>query len=230
MTLDEVLRELEAAGTEQYRKVYARHGIGENMFGVSYAQLEALRKRIKRDHPLARQLWATGNHDARVLATMIADPSQLDRRLLDAWANELRCYPLTDAFARLAASSPLAGEVMTDWMASPEEWVGRAGWLILAQRAGDASAPDADFEPYLATIEARIHAARNRVRDAMNSALITIGARSDALEPKALAAAERIGKVEVDHGQTGCKTPDAASYIRKMREQQANKVAKKARR
>jgi len=30
-----------------------------------------------------------------------------------------------------------------------------------------------------------------------------------------LAAAKRIGKVEVDHGETSCKTPDASTYIRK---------------
>ena len=49
----------------------------------------------------------------------------------------------------------------------------------------------------------------------MNSALIAIGIRNSALESKALSAAKKIGKVDVDHGETSCKTPDAAKYIRK---------------
>jgi len=64
-------------GTAQNRKVYARHGVGEDMYGVSYSNLGKLRKSIKRHHALAEQLWATGNHDARVLATMIADPAEM---------------------------------------------------------------------------------------------------------------------------------------------------------
>lgn len=65
----------------------------------------------------------------------------------------------------------------------------------------------------LAEIESDIHGSPNRVRHAMNQALICIGVRNNALRKKALAVAKRIGKVEVDHGETGCKTPDAASYI-----------------
>ncbi|MGH9842621.1 MAG: DNA alkylation repair protein [Blastocatellia bacterium] len=66
-----LMKELEAAGTAQNRKVYARHGApADKMFGVSYANLYALRKRIKVDQALADRLWASGNHDARVLMTI----------------------------------------------------------------------------------------------------------------------------------------------------------------
>ena len=61
MNFDQAMKELEAAGTAQNRKVYARHGAGENMFGVSFSNQEKLRKQIKTDHALAEQLWATGN-------------------------------------------------------------------------------------------------------------------------------------------------------------------------
>lgn len=74
--------------------------------------------------------------------------------------------------------------------------------------------------PYLETIERDIHQRANRVREAMNSALIAIGMRSPALEEQALAIAAAIGKVHVDHGDTGCKTPDAAAYIHKARARQ----------
>jgi hypothetical protein len=51
----------------------------------------------------------------------------------------------------------------------------------------------------------------------MNSALISIGIRNDRMEKLAIAAAKRIGPVEVDHGETDCKTPDAEDYIKKAR-------------
>jgi hypothetical protein len=50
----------------------------------------------------------------------------------------------------------------------------------------------------------------------MNNALIAIGGRNEALRKQATAAAKRVGKVDVDHGDTACKTPDAVSYIEKM--------------
>jgi hypothetical protein len=57
----------------------------------------------------------------------------------------------------------------------------------------------------------------------MNNVVITIGLRSDALEGQAVAAAGRIGKVIVDHGQTSCKTPDAIAYIAKTKAHRAQK-------
>ena len=83
MTRDEVLAELESLGTEQNRKIYARHGATGAMYGVSYANLYKLQKRIKTDHALADQLWATGNHDARILATLVADPAAFTAKQLD---------------------------------------------------------------------------------------------------------------------------------------------------
>ncbi len=216
MTEKEILSELKALGTEQNRKIYRRHGVTDEMFGVSYANLEKLRKKIKVDTELARKLWTTGNHDARILATMIADPAAMTDREIESWSKDLNDYVVTGAFARLAALSPLARKKMERWTKSKSEWTGRAGWLIagvLAMR--DDGLADEYFENQLEMIESRIHTAKNRVRDAMNTALISIGMRNARLEKKALAAAARIGRVEVDHGETGCKTPDAADYIRK---------------
>lgn len=64
MTARELLKELETLGNEQTRKTYKRHGVGDNAFGVSYAQLGKLQKKIKTDHELALSLWASGVHDA----------------------------------------------------------------------------------------------------------------------------------------------------------------------
>ncbi len=212
----DVLQELEALGSEQTRKTYKRHGVGENMFGVSYANLGKLHKRFKVNQGLALELWRSGNHDARILASMIADPQQMDGALLEEWVKDLSNYVLTDAVANIASRTPLASEKMAAWTQSDKEWIGRAGWQILANLAmKDTTLPDEFFENYLEVIERNIHSAKNFVRNAMNSALIAIGIRNAALEEKALASAAKIGKVIVDHGETSCKTPDAIPYIQK---------------
>jgi 3-methyladenine DNA glycosylase AlkD len=218
MTPKAVLRELEALGTEQTRKTYRRHGVSGAQYGVLYAPLGKIAKRLKTDHELARGLWASGNHDARILATMIADPAAMTGSELDRWVADVDNYVLADALAGLASRTPVARKKMEKWTRSTHEWVGRIGWAILARLAmSDSTLTDADFDSYLAEIERRIHGSRNRIRDAMNMAVIAIGLRGGPFEKKAVAAAKRIGKVEVDHGETGCKTPDAVEYINKVK-------------
>ena len=105
---------------------------------------------------------------------------------------------------------------MEQWTRSGDEMTACTGWHTLASIARqDNRLPDAYFEKYLETIESKIHTGKNWAKYAMNNALINIGVRNRALEKKAIAAARRIGKVEIDHGETGCKTPDAAAYIKK---------------
>lgn len=94
MTETEVLAELAALGTEQNRKIYRRHGSGEKVFGVSFANLGQLKKKIKRDHKLAEKLWASGYFEARLLATMLADPNQADESLIDLWLSELKGHKI----------------------------------------------------------------------------------------------------------------------------------------
>ena len=229
MDLHEAMQQLEELGTAQNRKVYARHGVRENMFGVNYANLNKLVKAARKDHSLALELWATGNHDARVLATMVADPSLADESLLEEWLADLDSYVITDAFSGFVGKTAMAQAKGEEWIGSDEEWQGRAGWHLVAHLAmKNQDLPDAYFADHLETIENKIHARKNRVRDAMNNALIAIGIRNEILEEQALAAAVRIGKVEVDHGETGCKTPDAGDYIRRTLERQRKKTAAKA--
>lgn len=227
MELSEAMARLEAAGSEQNRKIYPRHGAKPPMFGVSYAELGKLKKQIKQDHALALALWDSGNHDARILATMIADPRRADQAMLDHWAAALDNKMITDAFTNVAAAAPNAQANMARWIDADHEWLEHAGWGLLSHLAArEPALPDSFFLPYLERIEREIHGAKNWVRYAMNFTLINIGCRSDALDNAASAAATRIGLVRVDHGETGCKTPDACSYIRKTRAHQAAKAAK----
>ena len=103
MNKTEVMKELKANGTAQNRKVYRRHGIRGPLFGVSYAVLGMLQKRIKVDQPLAEKLWATGNNDARALATMVADPSTVGVGTLNAWAKDAGNRGLAAAVSNVAA-------------------------------------------------------------------------------------------------------------------------------
>lgn len=226
MNLQEALKRLEDFGTEQNRKIYRRHGVDNKMFGVSYANLGKLAKEIKKDHELARQLWETKNHDARVLATMIADPKQFTSKEIDDWSNGLTNYVLTDAFAKIVGQSEFAKVKAEKWSDSKNEWLGSVSWFLIGYLTNDKNLSDAFFEAFLQIIETDIHSRQNRIRYAMNSALIAIGSRNELLQNKALLTANIIGKVEVDHGETGCKTPDAAGYILKTTEYRKKKAAK----
>jgi hypothetical protein len=95
------------------------------------------------------------------------------------------------------------------------------GYTTLAILAGMGNQlSDAECRELLERIEHGIHAAPNRAREGMHNALIAIGGYRASLRADALAAARRIGRVEIDHGATGCKTPDAVAYIVKMADRQ----------
>jgi len=222
------MAELKRLGTAQNRKVYGRHGAAGPMFGVSYANLGKLQKKIKVDHDLAVKLWATGNHDARVLAVKIADPDRLTVREAEAWVKDCRDHVITAALAGFVSRSPVAQKRMEKWTRSRDEWVGATGWSVLSHLAGEGSVLSTDYLAlFIDKIEAKISAAPNRTRYSMNNALISIGALSPVLQKKAMAAARRIGKVEVDHGETGCKTPDAVDYITRTVAHRKKKAGKK---
>jgi 3-methyladenine DNA glycosylase AlkD len=207
--------ELKRRGSEKTCQTYRRHGVIGDLFGVSYSDLGALKKTIKTDQALAESLWATGNHDARILATMIVDPKAVARKVLESWSRDLDNCVLGDALAGVVAASPHGRALMEKWVASSKEWLGSAGWCVLGRLAGTAELTDQEIEESLATIRTTIHGEKNRVRQSMNNALIAIGRRSPQFQAKALEAAKAIGKVEVDHGDTDCKTPDAAESILK---------------
>lgn len=224
LRVEDVMKELEAAGTAQNRKVYARHGAGERMFGVSFTHLRAMAKKIGKDQSLAKGLWKTGNHDARLLATMIADPSAMTRSELEAWAKQIDTAMLADSFAGLAAHTKHAIGLIAAWTASEAEYLCRCGYSMISMMLRDGLEYGREqAEPVLSTIEREVHDAANRTREGMNNALIAIGTYIDDLRDDAIEVARRIGRVDVDHGETGCKTPDAASYIKKAAAHRAGK-------
>lgn len=217
MNSGEVLATLEKLGKPQTAAIYRRHGSGDYVFGVLTSEIGKLQKKIKVNHALATELWKTGNAEARVLALQIADPRKLTRSDAERLIQDGPVRFVGAYLSALLARSPIAEETMRAWMTSPGEFHREMGYAILAVRLRDnpASVSDADAEKVLATIEKEIHRSPNWARYAMNGALISIGVFKPALRTKAIEAAKRIGKVEVDHGDTNCRTPDAVPYIEK---------------
>ncbi len=232
----QVMSELRAKGNPQARKTYERHGLAEggNMFGVRFSDLEQLAKRYRNQHELAEGLWETGNLDARLLACKIADPEQATSAELDRWMADSRVFMLVDVLiSDYVRKTSLAWQKSERWRADDDEYLGRAGWMLVAVLAKGSEIDDASFSGCIDAIVEGIHAAPNRKREAMNNALIAIGGYREGLRERAFEAADRIGKVEVDHGDTYCKTPDAREYIEKMEgraggKKVAKKVVKKA--
>lgn len=224
LTLDEVMTALAAAGSEQTRKTYRRHGVTDPLFGVSFATLKQWLKRIGVDHELALALWDTGNYDARNLAYKIVEPARLTADQLDRWAREGATQSCSNYVAAVACEGPHARDCAVRWLASDAVGVRAAGWATVAALATqDTELADDWFVAHLDEIERSIHRVHNDQRYAMNGALIAIGCRNPALRAAASAAAARIGEVEIDLGDTACKTPVAALAIAKAWEHSLGK-------
>lgn len=216
MQLQEVMSQLKSLGTEQTRKTYRRHGSGDNVFGVSFADLYKIAKKIKCNHELACQLWETQNIDAQSLATMIFDPKKLDEKTSAKWIGSLDYYALGMLFSGCLAKSTFSRKVIDEWTESDNQYLCQAGYDTLAQiLKSENDLSDQVCKKHLEKIESEISTAPNRVRYSMNGALIAIGVYKPNLTESVLKSADRIGKVEVDHGDTSCKTPDARAYIMK---------------
>ncbi len=207
-----VMAELRAAGSPKTRKTYRRHGVTGDQFGVKYGDLNPIAKRLGVDHEFAGELWATGNHDARILATKIEDPGRVTVTQADGWLRECDNYVLMEAVAGVVAASPVAIGRSAAWRDRKGEWVAAAGWSIVAHRAADGFT-DAECRKLLTQIGREIHDRPDRVRHEMNMALIVIGMRSAALESRARNVAAVYGDLDVDHGETSCVTADANDYL-----------------
>lgn len=217
MDSKQVMAHLEKAGTAQARKIYLRHGHAEPMFGVSFAELNALKKKIKTDQALAEALWASGNSDAKILAAMVADPAKFTPSLQAKWVRETNFRGLRDYVGCTLGRSPGGAKLAEKLLASKEPSERMMGYSIMANLGRDGTPlPLEVTRRALEAIEREIHTAENWSRYGMMYALIGIGGYNPELRKDAVAAARRIGKVEFDPGETNCKMPDPVPHIAKM--------------
>jgi 3-methyladenine DNA glycosylase AlkD len=190
-----VLAELAPLGSEAARAGMARYGIRtEHAFGVSVYELRRVAKRLGRDHELALALWATGSHEARLLASMVDDPALVDARQMDAWAAEFDSWDVCDQVtSNLFDKTSFAYDKVHEWSAAPDQWVKRAAFATAAALAvQDKRAADGAFLEILELCRREAGDDRNYVRKAVNWALRNIGKRSLRLHAAAVATAEAI--------------------------------------
>lgn len=216
MDTNTALRALAQKGKPDTVQIYRRHGVSGPCWGVSYDDLGKLVRQCPVDQDLARGLWRSGVHDARVLATKVADPARATAAEVEGWLRGADNYILVDALSGVAARLPTPAALMRRWIEDGSEWVSAAGWNVAAILATDRALDAVEVSGLLRRIQRGIHSAPNRTRHAMNNALIAIGGAMPEMRSEALAVANAIGRVEVDHGETGCQTPDAAGYIARM--------------
>ncbi len=221
MTLDEVMQELASKATASTKKTMLRHGAVEPLFGVRIGDLKPLEKKLKGQQELALELYATKNSDAMYLAGLIADGSKMSKKQLELWVKEATWHMIAGCTVPWVASDhPQAIAMASKWIDSKKELVATAGWATLSSVVcvrPDAELPIDELSELLDRIVLKLHSSANRVRYAMNSYVICVGTYVLPLADKAIATARKLGRVEVDMGDTACKIPDAESYIIKSR-------------
>jgi len=203
-TVEEILRQLEAWADPQAAQGMARYGIGgHQVYGVRVPQLRRLARQIGRDHALAQALWAIDSRETRILACMVADPAQTDPTLAEAWAQAFNHWEVCDQCClNLFEKTPWAYEKALTWSHREEEFVKRAGFVLMARLAvSDKSAPDERFFPFLERIAEAAGDERPLVKKGISWALRQIGKRNPALRERALTLAQHLAQAENRHAR-----------------------------
>lgn len=192
---DEVVAELRSLADPVKLAGMRRYGIaGTGTLGISIYTLRPLAKRIGTDHMLAQELWETGIHEARILASYVDDQAQVTAEQMERWVVDFDSWDVVDQVVDLFERTPLAWEKALEWSARPEEFVKRAAFAMMAGLAvHDKRAPDERFLDLLPVIAREAWDERNFVKKAVNWALRNIGKRNARLNEAAAAAAREIG-------------------------------------
>jgi 3-methyladenine DNA glycosylase AlkD len=192
MRCDEVLSILKKLGDPANVAGMARFGIKPAVaLGVPKPALRRLAKDLGRDHDRAQELWASGVHEARVLASMIDHPAEVTDDQMDSWASDFDNWDICDQCClNLFWKTAFAYEKAEEWSANGGEFVKRAGFVLMACLAiHDKKAEDGEFKKFLSIIEREASDDRNLVRKAVNWALRQIGKRNAGLRQKAVEVA-----------------------------------------
>jgi 3-methyladenine DNA glycosylase AlkD len=220
MTVEEIMAELVLKGSPSAKKTLMKHGAREPFYGVKVGDLKPIQKKIKKDHDLAKGLYATGVSDAMYLAGLIADPMKMTKADLKKWANGAYWYMLSDYTVPWVASESKFGmELALEWIDSPKELIASCGWATLSSIV--AITPDEKLDldqlaQLLNRVEKEIGKAPNRVKYSMNGFVISAGCYVIPLLQRAKAAAKKLGTITVDMGDTECRVPLATDYIAKV--------------
>ena len=173
----------------------ARYGMTvERRLGLSMPSIRQIAKELGRDHPLALALWSTGLAEARILASIVADPMQVDGELMDAWVKDFDSWDVCDQVCmNLFEKAPSAWQKIDEWSRREEEFVKRAAYALLACLAWhDKKANDATFIALFPVIRQGASDKRNYVKKAVSWALRNIGKRNSALNKASIQEARQM--------------------------------------
>jgi 3-methyladenine DNA glycosylase AlkD len=208
--VDELLAELAALDDPKVRAVNERHG---DDHGVNLTKLRAVAKRLKTQHELARELWATDVTAAKLLALLICRPKLFGRDELDAMLRGARTPKVHDWLVNyVVLKSPHADDLRAAWFADPDPVVASAGWALTGDRV--AKKPDAvDLTALLDVIETDMKDAHERLQWAMNNTLARIGIDHEEHRARALDIGERLEVLKDYPTPPGCTSPYAPIWI-----------------
>jgi|YNPBryulayer2012_1023412.scaffolds.fasta_scaffold00064_2 3-methyladenine DNA glycosylase AlkD len=195
----EILSILQQNANPQNVAGMARFGINpKGTLGISIPTLRNLAKRFKLDHELAHQLWASGIHEAKILASMIDDPKKVTKEQMDEWVVQFDSWDVCDQVCmNLFDKTPYAYLKAAEWCEREEEFVKRAGFALMASLAfHDKNAPDESFEAFFPLILKHANDERNYVKKAVNWALRQIGKRNRQLRQKAIEVAQQMANLD----------------------------------
>lgn len=199
MKYDEVMQRLKSLSDPEAVKGMARFGINpENTYGVSVPNLRKLAKEVGRDHALAQELWASGVHEARILASMVDEPKLVTEEQMEAWVRDFDSWDVCDQVCmNLFEKVPVAWCKVSEWSQREEEFVKRTAFALLACFAWhDKGAADERFIELMPVIVSGASDERNFVRKAVNWALRNIGKRNPNLNKAAIATAREIQGID----------------------------------
>ena len=212
-TQAEVLAELAALEDPKVRAVNERHG---DDHGVNLTKLRAVAKRLKTQQELARDLWATGDTAARLLALLICRPKAFDRDELDAMLRDARTPKVHDWLVNYVVKKhPHCEELRVAWFDDADPVVASAGWALTVDRV--AKRPDGlDLPGLLDLIEAGMKNAPDRLQWAMNHCLAQIGIDHPAYRARAIDIGERLQVLKDYPTPPNCTSPFAPVWIGEM--------------
>jgi len=170
----------------------------EHALGIPIPMLRQLAREIGRDHRMAGVLWASGIHEARILATLVDMPGEVTPEQMEAWVLDFHSWDLCDqCCSNLFDRTPHAYRKAVEWSSRDEEFVKRAGFVLMAALSvHDKKADDRVFRKFLPIIVREATDDRPYVRKAVNWALRQIGKRNMALKREAIRAAEEVRDID----------------------------------
>ena len=200
MTYEDTINMLRASADPTFREGMTRFGIAiDRALGVHVPELRRIAKQAGCDHALAMQLFASGIHEAQILASMVADRRRFRPEDMDTWVADFDSWDVCDQCCmNLFRHVPYAYDKVREYAAAEREFTRRAGFALLATLAvGDKAAETDVFTDFFPLIEEYSHDLRPSIKKAVNWALRQIGKRSEPLRLQALETARRIAESPV---------------------------------